>query len=481
VSIPNNNYSIAIIGDGQITTRSGSRPYPTADILNVTGLATIALAKADGQRALWIAPGSDLARKATHASFWEMPDIGDAAPGWKIFATGPQDSIPNAASVRRNGVSGEARREVMIYADIDTRWMLADVADGPPWAPTHHKYLDYITTYEQTMGVQARFTPASTALALLQKLHTDCSSVAYLDPLSRDAYDRIPWPTHHAVKHANQYVRDGKFVHVFDKRSAYMASAMGEVGRGDPIHWSAYSDPLADDIQKETPGLWCISAHVPNAYGMGLIPDISHGALPSPFNSLGDVPDHEWYYTPQVKLAMMMGYQVQVHEAYIWPKHHRTLRPWVTRLWDARQAVRGTPTEAMIKTSVNDVWGVMKRPVKAEEKLQWYHRPDWSGMVTAQHYLRHTRKIMEMEVVYPGYLATSTDSIAWSSLDPNPMTALPAGWAGKPGQLGEYRHVATYAGDRAQTLISMARECQSGARLYKQMNEWDGDEDGQDD
>jgi len=88
---------------------------------------------------------------------------------------------------------------------------------------------------------------------------------------------------------------------------------------------------------------------------------------------------------------------------------------------------------------------------------------------------------MEMEVVYPGYLATSTDSIAWSSLDPNPMTALPAGWAGKPGQLGEYVHVATYVGDRAQTLITMARDGASGARLYKQMNDWDAEVLGADD
>jgi hypothetical protein len=471
MSIPNNTYGIAIIGDGQITTSSGSRPYPTADILNVTGLAHIALAKVDGQRAMWIAPGSDLARKAHDPKFWKEFQLGPE-PNWNVFATGPQDSTPNAASVRRTGKGAhkEDRREVMIYADLDTRWALET---GYPAAFTPALMLQCIEAYERQMGVQARFTPASTALALLQKLHTDCSSVAYLDPLSRDMIDSIPWPIARAPGHANPHPMDGKYVHVFDKRSAYMASSMGEVGRGDPDHWDYYRDAdFMTAMQKETPGLWCISAQPPTngITSPAMAWEDLLSDLPSPFNTHGDLPDHEWYYTPQVKLAMLMGFTIQVHEAYIWPKHHRTLRPWVERLWQARQAVRGTPTEAMIKASFTQSLGVMARRPQASEKLQWYHRPDWSGMLTAQHYLRQVKKIME---VAPNYLAVSTDSVAIVSDEANWPDALPAGWLGKPGQLGEYRSVATYTGEQAQTLIRMARERQSGARLYKQMNEWD--------
>ena len=479
-----NDYPIAIIGDGQITTSSGSRPYPTLDILNVTGLATIALAPALPLRALWIAPGSDLARAAEHPKFWRAWEADPAAPAWNVFAVGPQDSTPNAASVRRNGKGAhkEDRREVMIYADLDTRWMLPDLTDSPEWATTQNKHLHWlgcINAYEKMLTVQARFTPASTALALLQQVHQGCSSVAYLDPISRDVIDQVPWPIARAPGHANQRPRDGKYVHVFDKRSAYMASAMGEVGRGDPIYVEPGNAALGDfmtAIQKETPGLWCISAQPP-AYGLtspAMAWEDLLSNLPSPFNTHGDLPDHEWYYTPQVKLAMLMGYRVQVHEAWVWPKHHRTLRPWVQRLWDARQAVRGTPTEAMIKASFTQSLGVMARRPGPTEKLQWYHRPDWAGLLTAQHYLRQVKQIME---VAADYLAVSTDSVAIVSDEANWPDALPAGWLGKPGQIGEYRSVATYVGEQAQTLIRMAREGASGARLYKQMNEWDEVED----
>ena len=472
-----NTYPIAVIGDGMITSATGSRPYPTGDIINVTGLATIALAKADGQRAMWIAPGSDLARKATQAKFWKEFQLGPE-PNWNVFAVGPQDSTPNAASVRRTGKGAhkEDRREVMIYADLDTRWMLdiqGEDYGASPWPSQHEALLQCLETYERHMGVQARFTPASTALALLQQVNQGCSSVAYLDPLSRDVIDQVPWPIARAPGHANQRPRDGKYVHVFDKRSAYMASAMGEVGRGDPIHVAdvgVHDDPnpeWQEMIDKEVPGLWCITADKGPR-----VPD----ALPSPFNTHGDMPDHEWYYGPQIKLARQMGYLITIHEGYIWPKHHRTLRTWVAALWTARQAVKDTPTEAMIKASFTQSLGVMSRRPGPTEKLQWYHRPDWNGLITAQHYLRHTRKIIEIEATHPGYLAESTDSVAWISDDPNWTTALPDGWRGKDGQIGQYRHVFTYAGDNAQTLITMAREGQSGARLYKQMNAWDAED-----
>jgi hypothetical protein len=345
-----------------------------------------------------------------------------------------------------------------------------------PMSVGHELALADIMRYERHLGVQARFTPASTALAVLQQSHADCGSIAYLDPLSRDAINTVPWPINRAPAHANQHVQDGAYVHVFDKKSAYLAAAHAlRVGRGDPVHWpnehSHVPDVLIDEsIQKEQPGLWCISAQPPRPVGIS-------EEWPSPFNSHGDLPDHEWYYTPQVKLAMSMGYQVTIHEAWLWPNSHRTLDRWVDRIWKARQATQGTPVEAMIKASYTQALGVLSRKPGEAEKLQWYHRPDWAGLITAQHYLRQVKKIMQLVECGVNYLAVSTDSIAIVSHQIDPTMAMPVGWGGPPGMLGQYRHVTTYRGDQAQKLIGLARDGLSAARLYKQMNAWDGDED----
>lgn len=474
------DYPIGIIGNGDVTTAKSVRHYSPGMIRTVLDLAEWCLgagAKIEPLRALWIAPGSDIAELAKSPEFWQVND-----PTWHAFTTGPQGAaVPDVAAIRRDG-TGKWEREATIYAGLDSRWMLYTL--GPEKTP-HRFYLEMIGAYERLLG-PARLSPASTALALLERINGHSTRVGWMDALSRDVLDNTPWPQNRAPAHANPFVSDGAYVHVFDKRSAYMASSLGRFGRGDPYHEinegqdsaSPLSYPIewATWIKTEQPALWCISAEAPDD-----VYPLNWEALPSPFNTHDDQPDHEWYYTPQVKLALDMGYKVRLHEVYVWKHAHQTLKDWVQRLWAARQATRGTPTEDMIKASFTQSLGILARRPDANEAIRWYHQPGWAGTLTAQHYMLQVKKIMQIDAALGGdkYLAVSTDSFAVVSNQADPVEAMPPGWAGPDGRMGQYRHVATYGGDKALTLIRMAREGGRSARLYKTMNGWD--EDGEDD
>lgn len=465
-----NDYPIGIIGDGDVTTAKSVRHYSPGHVRNVLDLADWCLgtgAKIEPLRALWIAPGSDIAELAKSPEFWQVD-----TPGWKCFTTGPQGApAPDVASIRRTD-TGKWEREVTIYAGLDSRWMLGIDETAP-----HSAILSTIATYERLIG-QTRLSPASTALALLDRVNGHSERAGWMDPLSRDALDKIPWPQNRAPGHVNHDVEWGDYVHVFDKRSAYMASAQCKLGRGDPDWYRDVDAAKFDEcLRVETPGLWCISL------GPGHNQDYAH--LPNPFNTHGDMPDHDWYYTPQLKLAQAMGYNLIVHEAYLWAHAHPVLTTWVQKLWQARQATRGQPVEDMIKASFTQSLGILARRPGEGEKAQWYHRPDWAGTLTAQHYMRQVKKIMQIDAALGGnrYMAVSTDSFAVTSNDPDPVRAMPIGWAGIDGMMGQYRHVATYGRQAAQELLHLARDGASAGKLFKLMNKWDDEanEDGEDD
>src|SRR6185312_2699622 len=261
------DYPIGIIGGGDVTTAKSVRHYSPGMVRTVLDLAEWCLgagAKIEPLRALWIAPGSDIAELAESPAFWQID-----APGWRGFAIGPNDMPPDAACIRRDG-TGKWEREVFLHGSLDTRWF------GPAEA-THAEMLATIATYELHLGA-ASYSPASTALDKLYSFHSSCERVAWVDSMSQSIIDTVPWPHNRRPGHVNPNPLDGAYVHVYDKRSAYMASAMMKQGRGDPQHWQPLSDKSASPsawqaIENEMPGLWCITA----------APPYESSPLPSPF------------------------------------------------------------------------------------------------------------------------------------------------------------------------------------------------------
>lgn len=467
-------YPLAIIGDGRIVTRDGTRPYPTQGIIHVTQLAEIALTSGAPLGALWIQPGTDLERAATRLEqFWSRE------PGWRIFTTGTQGGAVGYATIRRDGadVHGMARREVRIYADLPGRWRLGgDFAgeDGArrlletvlcaEWALAQG--LKTLTEYPDE-SLTLEYSPAHSALDLLRLL---CGSkaparVGWLAPLSAATLADLPWPRPMTPMHVNRQPRDGQYVHVYDKNAAYLAACSRRFGRGEPVHVSCEEITVNDDLQEQilagkAYGIWRVCGY---RWPHPLPED---EMLPGPFGAAHEIEDM-WVYTPHIELAKKLGWDLTIYEGYYWPNTHGALAEWAQCLWQARQAARtysnhAPAAEGLLKHCFTESLGVMaRRPeVDAGEAIRWYNRPDWAGTITAEHYLRHVLKMHQLEAQTPGYLYVSgKDSFAWISDDPDPMTAVP-GLLDKPQtQLGSYKHVVTLAGEDAQLCIMRARDC----------------------
>lgn len=431
---------IVVIGDGEIFTRAGSRPYDTTNILHVTGLAGIALH--DGFRAVWIKPGSDVERKAENPSFWRPGPIFGKPEHWNIFTTGANNETPSYASIRAVG----QHDEVSVYGDVANRWY-CDSSNA-------EDVLRHIIRYEHVLGTETRQTPAQTALELLRRTCATPARTGWLEPLSDDIYRSIPWPHERGLSHTNPDPRDGQYIHVYDKRFAFGAACLHEFGSGDPMLLT--SNISSDDILRgKVYGLFCISATPPKT---------AIDYLPSPWAASEPTPEQDYYYTPQLVLAHQMGWEITIHDGYVWSKKHQLLRDWAQTIYHARNrpGIQGTSIETLIKASFNQARGVM-RPSN-DYKLQWYHRPDWNNTIAAVHYLRQMLSIQTNERAFPGYLAVKVDSIAWISDDPNPDTAIKLNR--DPAMLGSYKHVCTYAGRDAQHIIQAARD---GEKAYKVM------------
>lgn len=435
----NNNLAIAVIGNGEVIAASPAgierRPYPTDYIAHVSGLAAIALTEALPLRAIWIDPSDPtLTAASQQPAFWE------SLGGCHVWATGVAGAgVPSSAQVRRDNGTGAQRREVSIFADLPRRWGLE--CAGPTLA-------NVIRHYEQAMTVDARYSPAQTALALLAKQSNMPSRAGWLTPLSDSMYHALPFPSMVAPLHVNPIPRNGRYIHMYDKNAAYMAAAKHGLGAGDPTYIPSIDTDLAIRVsQGKVYGLWCISAWPPTK---------PSNTIPDPFMGDQQPVEEHWVYSPQISLAAQLGWKILFHEGYHWPNYHTVCCDWADHLWAARQQVKGSITEGLIKRSFNQARGVMARPVAPGGRVQWYHRPDWSAVMAAEHYLRQVKQIDAFETKQPGYLCCNTDSIAWTSDDPDPATALP-GILDRRDGLGGYKHSGTIAGEAAQTIITQAR------------------------
>ncbi len=447
-----NTYPLAAIGAGQIATSYPygieTRPYPTQRIEHVTDLASIALATAVPLRALWILPGDPIAQRAKDPAFWAPRER------WDIFATGSQGGSRSTARVSYINEHSKKSRSIQIFSEVDStnRWGLQ---------PNDVRHLAFlVATYERLMGVEVLFSPAQTALAALKNTCDVSTRRSWIFPLAKATITDLPTAPEVAPQHVNPLPISGKFVHVFDGNAAYMRAAKHGFGTGEPV-WLASKEEITTRLavkgidgltrvcQGKEYGLWCVTAFKRDA-------DL-YDHLPSPWGNRGGNPDQEWFTTPQVTLAYQQGWYIMFHQGYHWPARQQLMMNWVDQMWEARQRVKGSQSEALIKRSFNRAVGMMAHPLHDEQKtVPWYCRRDWAGTIWAQNYLLQCIKIATIEKQHPGYLCVDTDQIAWISDEVDVRNALP-GILDRSDQLGGYKHVVTLAGRDAQQVIDMAQ------------------------
>lgn len=211
----------------------------------------------------------------------------------------------------------------------------------------------------------------------------------------------------------------GLWVHLFDKNSQHLSACRGvKTGVGDPIHrvesfgWDALSDNL--------PGIYRVSWKV---YSLDdIFPPIIETT-------------QEWVTNDVLVYAVSKGYEVEIHEAWVFPEYTKVLDKWADRLWNAMQATKETDREAYGKLkAISHVGpGSFATGKNKHPGLDLIH-PNWWADVVGKSRVNLLCNIEK----YGAPVCIRTDGLYYVSHDSNIRTAIP-GIFDRIGQSGGYK------------------------------------------
>lgn len=427
-----------VVGNGFYIDAAGVHTGPPATgAFGVTELAAIAAAWNCGS--VWLMPGCALDQAAQSPAFWRQP------AGWRVFAPAAPGMAPTFGIVRADR-RDRWTPELQVFADLQ-QWGISPDA-------TPQTVYTAIQGYLRAMQVPVAYSPAATSLALLERSCSTPQRAGWLRAMDARIVRDLPWPTVTAPNHCTCSTLDAPYLHIFDKNSAYLAMCTESYGSGTPDHVDG------GKYSKNLYGLWRVTAEPLDSLWDGLY-------LPNPFGSSQEI-FSEWYYTPQVELAMQLGWQVTIHEGYVWPESHELLKDWARRLHDCRamSRERWPVLDRMLKVTATRTWGRLEHKPLPDEPVKWSHRPDWTGTIKARAYQRallQIRKIERATVTTPTfYVAVDTDALVFASDLADPAEACP-GMLDRQDQLGGYKHVRTLSGPIVAQLLGDAPSCGSGS------------------
>lgn len=117
----------------------------------------------------------------------------------------------------------------------------------------------------------------------------------------------------------------GRWVQYLDKNSQYLSACRSvKTGKGDPLHLKAGDIELLSGM----PGIFRVTWNPAHSR--------FDGKLYPLIIDKGD----EWINLDVLHFAVSEGYDLQVHEAWVFPAHGRVLEKWAERLWEARVTLK---------------------------------------------------------------------------------------------------------------------------------------------
>jgi hypothetical protein len=235
-------------------------------------------------------------------------------------------------------------------------------------------------------------------------------------------------PTLEELKH--------RWVHAYDRSGSYLAGCAGlELGIGEAKH-----HPDGTPFVRGLPGYWRIE-----------IPANGDWRMPNPLDPRGlHAGRVRWVTTPRLEFAVVeLGYEPQILEAWTWPEHGRVLDPWYEKVRDARTALDVDDADAQVardqlKQIYAETIGMLgshthmgPRDDRAArdgyDPARRHHIVDKAGI----NINRRVRKIGEDTGRWP--VAITTDTVLYTSSEPDPENAWPGGKAWWGRDLGKYK------------------------------------------
>lgn len=224
-----------------------------------------------------------------------------------------------------------------------------------------------------------------------------------------------------------------RYVHAYDRGGSYVAGIAGlELPIGDPVH-----HPDGAPFDAKTPGYWLAD-----------IPESSDWQLPYVLNPRGlQFTGPKWVCTPTLERAVELGYQPQILEARLWPRHGRVLLGWYERFRDASAMLDIDDPDAQ---AARDQAKIIRTHgigiIGSDEHLKGKpgYSPERRLHVLAKakaNIVYRLHKIGEKTGQWP--LAVATDTVVYASDDPDPVTAWPGGPESFGRGFGQYKPEAS--------------------------------------
>lgn len=211
---------------------------------------------------------------------------------------------------------------------------------------TQQELIEAIRCLENALGVPVMGSPASTGWSLLKKLHPEWLEAVPVDlrkmHFRASAGSDLIWQP-------KQHTPTGfRYVHKFDKRSAYPAAAtQTDIGTGVPVHLTGVAAKRAATHEKGHPqevGVWlCIVMPTPAV-------DTS---LPPKLIEIGDY----WLSGPRIRMLQSAGYSVTPVEGNVFEQRHDVLAKWANVLLSVRQRVTNERAQKGLKQIANSTIG----------------------------------------------------------------------------------------------------------------------------
>jgi hypothetical protein len=349
---------------------------------------------------------------------WKYPPVKRLPPGL-------QNPLITVVGCKRP--RGGQKQIIVIFCASITKWhwLKKDI--------TPRQLLLTITYLERALEVPVGSGPSTVGMKLLTKIAQERKHPEWI---ARPNVDLTSMPWDEAARDLiweRPFSHDEKkkrYLHKIDKNSAYLRACVAlQFGVGDPVH----EDGSASYSEKRV-GIWRCSVKAPASILENLPPVWDGG---------------EWIAGPIIKLLQGQGYEVAIHEGWIFPKQHEVLRAWAEKIWEVRQAfklgsyewARNEQVWGMAYVAVKDVAVATIGLTQSRkfEEASYKQRPDWHCQVVAGNrstVYYNLLKVFKASGRVP--LLVNMDALYYVSDERDPAAVVPE-LLGKENSLGGYK------------------------------------------
>lgn len=323
------------------------------------------------------------------------------------------------------------------------------------------KPLDILLTISylrQELGIEVQWSPGHMAGALLMSIHHDNSHRKWIETPTI-GMEEIPYnKSARALLFLRplEYDDVGKYAHCYDKNAADPASCQDlMLGSGDPVHVEFGLEKAIVRRPPREAGIYRVSWNIAGSrFDEGLLPLIIHG---------------EWVTTEILNLAIEEGYDVFLHEGWIFSKSHLVLRPWATRLWEARTHLKEEENYVHANARYNAYWTAKDISVVGVGRLKEIYPHWWSAVVGRSRAIMFYNLIAHEAQCGTPFLIYS-DEMHYLSSDPDARSAFPS-LLRREDKLGGYKVKYSVICTREMVELSRSDKRHKVGKLQKMIAE----------